>query len=81
MKHYDIKPPLSRTPAEKKLNYLYKQASFQEQIVLLDDEENEYRIEVSYLREGVSIEVVNYAKGQTNYIYAGKLNEGEEKIS
>lgn len=43
----------------------------------MEDKENEYRIEVTYLRKGVSIEVVHYAKGQTYYIYAGKLNEGE----
>ena len=43
----------------------------------MDDSENEYKIEVFYSDQEVSIEVVNYTKGDTNFIYAIKLNEDE----
>lgn len=51
----------------------------------MDDSENEYKIEVFYSELEVSIEVVNYTKGDTNFIYAVRLNEnggeGSQNIS
>jgi hypothetical protein len=85
LKHYDIKPNLNRSEAERRLSRLYKSASFESHIVLVEDKANEYRVEVYYTREAVVIEVVNFAKGETNFVYAAKLNEqlqeGNQRIS
>lgn len=84
MKHYDIKPNLNRSPAEQRINALYKSASFERHVVLLDDVENEYRVEVSYEADSVEVTVLNYTRGETNYIYAARFNDHigtDQKIS
>lgn len=78
-KYYEIKPTKNRSPEEKQLNTLYKQAASNPQIILFDDQENEFRIEVTYEIDKIIIDVNNLAKGHTNYIYAARINEATEQ--